>query len=113
MSLRATHKKLLSAFFITLYAFIVTPTQWWHHHDTNTQQTSLSTSIGKEANSVQKTTGFNCKICDHHYSIAENDTCSSIIQHPSFEASESCSTPPDQFLLYFREISYRGPPAIV
>ena len=63
MSLRATHKKLLSAFFITLYAFIVTPTQWWHHHDTNTQQTSLSTSIGKEANSVQKTTGFNCKIC--------------------------------------------------
>lgn len=113
MSLRATHKKLISVFLITLYAFIVTPTQWWHHHEMDTQQTSLSTSIGKDTNSVQDAVGLNCKICSHHYSIADNNVGSLLMQHPVFTASQYCSTPPDQYLQYFRDITGRGPPATI
>ena len=106
MSLRATHKKLISVFLITLYAFIVTPTQWWHHHEMDTKQTSLSTQKNKHTNTVQDAVGLNCKICSHHYSIADNNAGSLLMQHPIFTASQYCSTPPDQYLQFFLISSY-------
>jgi len=114
MNLRATHKRLISAFLIALYAFIVTPTKWWHHHDTILTESSSSISK-KEGQSptLQNPTGINCKICSHHYSSFYQDSSIPAVTTPTFLVNISnqlCTTACKQPLSYF---SGRAPPTSI
>ncbi|MCA6467263.1 MAG: hypothetical protein IM552_04590 [Chitinophagaceae bacterium] len=56
-----------------LYGFIITPTQWWHHHDTSLTSFSATDSKEQSNASLETERGTNCKICSHHYSCHNND----------------------------------------
>ncbi len=114
MSLRATHKRLISAFLIALYAFIVTPTQWWHHHEAIIS--GSSTAIAKKSvqpPSLQNATGINCKICSHHYSIFDQDSSIPELTTPFFLVNKSNQLRPTAFTQPLRYATGRAPPTLI
>lgn len=111
MNLRATHKRLISAFLIALYAFIVTPTQWWHHHEIILQ--AASTPIAKKTGPfsiVDNATANTCKICSHHYSFFDKDAAIPKISTPIFWATETSKLTCTQYTEPNRSTSGRAPP---
>ena len=111
MNLRATHKRLISAFLISLYAFIVTPTQWWHHHETFLSgSTTIIVKKSEHPSSLENATGINCKICSHHFSIFEQDSSIPELTTPSFLVYKSNQLRPTAFKQPLRYAAGRAPP---
>ena len=114
MNLRATHKRLISAFLIALYAFIVTPTQWWHHHEAIIS--GSSTAIAKKSvqpPSLQNATGINCKICSHHYSIFDQNSSIPELTTPTFLVNKSNQLRPSACKQPLRYAAGRAPPTSI
>jgi hypothetical protein len=71
-----TYNTVISALLLTLYVFIATPVQLWHHHShepnsaANKSATNATTITIKETGQSGETY---CQICSHHYSIYNND----------------------------------------
>ena len=103
------HKTIVAAILLALYAFMVTPVSYWHQHsfDCNTAATK---NASKQTVNISDADA-NCKICTHHYSVADNDAV--II---SFPALKVFSTYSDYYFLEkianpgFSQ-SNKGPPA--
>jgi predicted glycosyltransferase involved in capsule biosynthesis len=74
---------------LALYAFIATPVSYWHHHKNNCDknETEQQLQIVKKASFA---TNDHCKICAHHYSIANNDAIT--IYFLSVNHFTSCDT---------------------
>jgi hypothetical protein len=66
------NKVIVAAFFLALYAFIVTPVSFLHFHkaDGNKTHKEQQSTVAKKLTTVNEA---KCKICDHHYSVAVND----------------------------------------
>ena len=71
-----TYKHFIAAILLVLYAFVTTPVQLWHHHNT-TESTSAATSNSVKHNTISKTSDSNsessCQICSHKYSTYSDD----------------------------------------
>ena len=71
------YKQLVAVILLTVYAFIATPVQWWHHHNyaadaaSSLQQVDAKKITAPDAEN--KSIKDNCQICGHHYSIYSND----------------------------------------
>ncbi len=73
---------MCTAFLLALYAFIATPVSYWHHHQTNGEQSVIEQHSQKVSNSTVENEA-NCKICSQHYSESVNDAI--IIDIPPFQ----------------------------
>lgn len=72
LRLKRNHKTILTAFLLTLYAFIATPVSYWHHHKSTCEKDNTE----HHSNIIKKSIAnseANCKICSHHYSVSAND----------------------------------------
>ncbi len=96
---------------MALYAFVTTPVSYWHHHNSscNKIEKEEHTQIVKKSSLASD---GHCKICTHHYSVANNDAIT--IYFLSLNHFTSCDT-----FLQINEItnsgysrSNKGPPAI-
>jgi hypothetical protein len=71
------YKTIITAVFLTVYAFIATPVQLWHHHDYKVNTDSVKSAKEKceltVFTSVEQPTDANCKVCSHHYSMYHHD----------------------------------------
>lgn len=100
---------------MTLYAFVATPVQFWHHHNyANTA--ACGSPDKKETTSFSKSTGKsvegNCQICSHQYSTY-SDATAAIFAAPVFIATAKegfhfIDLPSSPLF----NISNKGPPAI-
>jgi len=67
------YKGLLAAFFLTLYAFIAMPTNFWHSHKTvgsssyNIKENKSLLIIKADLNNKS------CSTCLHHYTVYNDD----------------------------------------
>ena len=111
LRLKTNHKTIITAYLLTLYAFIATPVSYWHHHNSNcdNNETELHLQMVKK---TPFATNDNCKICAHPYSIANNDAIT--IYFLSINHFTSCDT-----FLQINDITNlgysrtnKGPPAI-
>ena len=114
MNFRVTHKRLISALLIALYAFMVTPTQWWHRHEAilGGSSTFIVKKSGHPA-SLENATGINCKICSHHYSIFDQDSSILELTTPSFLVDKSNQLRPTAFIQPLRSATGRAPPTLI
>lgn len=72
------YKSLIAAALLTLYVFIATPVQFWHHHSYAGADTASSLKLDGtqkifSSDSSAKALEDNCQICSHHYSIYSKD----------------------------------------
>lgn len=95
---------------VLLYVFIATPVSFWHQHKTDREKNNTeqySQTVKKAANPSHA----NCKICSHHYSVADNDAI--IFSFPeliSFTPRNSFYTPKKITNPGYSQ-SNKGPPA--
>ncbi|MEP6712082.1 MAG: hypothetical protein ABJA37_06690 [Ferruginibacter sp.] len=71
MTFSKPYKQIIAGLLLLLYTFIVTPVQYWHHHN---YAPSVKTSTAfKQQTSFEKNAGLtaegNCSICSHQYSV--------------------------------------------
>ncbi len=111
------YKSLIAVILLTVYAFIATPIQIWHHHDVAASASNPAMQTANKATITataadNKTINDNCQICSHHYSIYANDA------EPAFEIFISCINPKEGFYAlaillapYFNSTN-KGPPAL-
>ncbi|MFT3948184.1 MAG: hypothetical protein QM763_14535 [Agriterribacter sp.] len=73
MRLNKRYRQLTAVLLLAMYAFIATPVQLWHHHDSEKHITDagIKTSfVSKIANAASEA---NCLICHHQYSVYNDD----------------------------------------
>jgi hypothetical protein len=58
---------------LLLYGFVITPTQWWHQHDSIFTSSSITISKEKSVPAWATERGTHCKICSHHFSCHKNE----------------------------------------
>lgn len=68
-----TYKQWVTALLMLLYGFVITPTQWWHHHELSYPATSKVTVKDQNTPTWDVESGSTCKICSHHYSYHNNE----------------------------------------
>jgi len=114
MNFRVTHKRLISALLIALYAFMVTPTQWWHRHEAILGGSSavIAKKSGHPA-TLENATGINCKICSHHYSDFDQDSSLPELTTPYFWVDKSNQLRPSAFTQPLRSATGRAPPTLI
>jgi hypothetical protein len=61
-----------SVLLLALYAFILTPVQWWHKHPAKAAIETVQPAGGKFSHPGKELSG-KCSICDHQYSICYSD----------------------------------------
>jgi hypothetical protein len=75
LTARPIYKAWIAYFLLSVYVFIATPVQFWHHH---TYSSGDLISHSKEERTVSKsdanTVDANCQICSHHFSEYAGDT---------------------------------------
>jgi hypothetical protein len=72
LKFKRSHKTIVAAFLLALYAFTATPVSYWHHHK-SACETSNTDQHSEGVKKHNVTTDANCKICSHHYSVFAND----------------------------------------
>jgi len=72
LKFKTDHRIIIAALFLALYAFVATPVSYWHQHegDKDVKQTEQCSKTEKKYSIA---VGDDCKICSHHYSVADND----------------------------------------
>jgi len=112
LRLNKKYKTIIAALMLVLYAFIAIPVSYWHHHNS----ANSSSSIKQHQQTIEKTSvnsaDANCKICSHHYSVANNDAITVYVSPESFFTSYNT-------FFYINNItnpgysqSNKGPPAL-
>lgn len=105
------YRRVITAFLIALYAFIITPSLFWHQH----QEIKISSSVELVSDQNLPVIGEDqdiyCQICSHHYSYYSNDAVYLELNKPTYSGQFLPET-----LVRFCSInlSYpaeRGPPA--
>jgi len=72
VQLKRNYTTIITACLLALYAFVAMPVSYWHQHKT----VSDKYPAAQQSKMVKKSTSAidaNCKICSHHYSVANND----------------------------------------
>ncbi|MFN5224953.1 MAG: hypothetical protein ACK54Y_09135 [Bacteroidota bacterium] len=98
---------------IALYAFIITPSQWWHHHSQTISTSKSQPCSEQQVPSVGEEQGTYCQICSHHYSYYSNEVAAIELIVPSVstafykEAILAFSHPP------LGTSTDRGPPTLI
>ncbi|NDA60884.1 MAG: hypothetical protein EBX50_02470 [Chitinophagia bacterium] len=112
MSVSVFHRKCISAVFIALYVFIVTPASTWHHHSVIFKGTTQKANGSSHAFSLDNASGVSCKICAHHYSIFDNDAYFPIIVSAAYGITPSGISLTPSFTGSNTILSDRAPPAV-
>ena len=110
MTIFQPYKQIIAVILIAVYTFIATPVQIWHHHHHSKDLqvvNAKNTIVFKNTNSISET---NCPICQHQYSIY-NDDAIFISAFPVieflFEPESSTQQLSSFFVIAF---SNKGPP---
>ncbi len=111
------YKHAVAVILLTVYAFIATPVQFWHHQNYQGKNTSSLQPDGGAAkitapDADNKTIGDNCQICSHHYSIYSNDAIPAFEIFISDTNSKKWFNIPTILLAPFFNFTNKGPPAV-
>ena len=111
MKLKNYHNTIVTAFLLVLYAFIATPVSYWHYHKHNcdkyeTEQNSLTE---KKASAAAVN---DCKICNHHYSVASNNAITVYFPFEKFFNAHNAAHFISNIINRGYSQSNKGPPAI-
>jgi len=111
-----TYKSLIAAVLLTVYAFIATPVQLWHHHH-SVANAPAKESFGEEKQASQATISqqqaeIDCQLCAHYDSVF-SDVALLAFETPCFifnpqKAFYSFLVPSFPYFNFFN----KGPPAV-
>lgn len=72
MNINSTYKTLFATVLFTVYFFIATPIQFWHHHNSSTNTEIVKASKEKAQITIVTTCQdgeeADCQVCSHQYS---------------------------------------------
>ena len=90
MHLNKRYRQLVALFLLLVYAFIATPVQLWHDHDT--AKGSVQSAGQKQSSFTNGTKLFNdsnCPVCHHQYSTYHNDFIFPVVPNPCEFSSQN------------------------
>lgn len=105
------YRNCTAAILLMLYAFIATPVQLWHHHHHSKDLQVISAKnivVSKNANSTSEA---NCPICQHQYSIYNDDVISIAIQSVIILLSKQEHYNQQTISSFIFAFSNKGPPS--
>jgi hypothetical protein len=69
----STYRQFITFLLIALYAFIITPSLFWHQHNESVYAASSEQIRNSDTPTLEAEKDAYCQICSHHYSFYSND----------------------------------------